>query len=276
MVRRWTNPARLLSWAVLSGCAQLPGVPVGPSMGPSVRVGSTAGFAYGPATARLRDPGRTWQQESNAANHGSRFPSPLPQRLTARFSTGSWLDVGADIGWTDRALQLRAGPLHAARSLPGGVELEWRVGSTSTFAQDDVVERAHALRARLELYPPLPFGRSEDGLPRAFGVLAAGMSQGRQLLTLPERGADSQSFSYSNAGLMQVLRTETRLELALGMHWRSMPVTSTLVLLPWFTVGRRQAEVSCADCVNVQLERLSASWGLALALDAGVLFRTAD
>lgn len=276
MARSRHDATRVLSWAVLAGCAQLPGVPVGPSVGPSVRVGMTAGYAYGPATARLRGPGGTWQQEGNAANHGSRFPSPLPQRLTARFSTGSWLDVGADIGWTDRALQLRAGPLHAARPLPGGVELEWRVGSTSTFAQDAVVERAQALRARVELYPPLPFGRTEDGLPRAFGVLAAGMSQGRHLLTLAEYGADLQSFFYSNAGLMKVLRTETRLELALGLHWRSLPVTSTLVLLPWLTVGRRQAEVSCTDCVNVELERLSASWGVALAVDAGVLFRTAD
>jgi hypothetical protein len=48
------------------------------------------------------------------------------------------------------------------------------------------------------------------------------------------------------------------------------------VLLPWLTLGRRDAEVSCGDCASVQLERLSASWGVALAIDAGLLFRTAD
>jgi hypothetical protein len=242
-------------------------------MGPSVRVGVTAGYAYGPATARLRDPGGTWQRESNSANHGSRFPSPVPQRLAARFSTGPWLDVGADIGWTDRALQLRIGALHAARRLPGGLEVEWRVGSTSPFAKEDVVERTGVGRARLELYPPLPLGRSEDGLPRAFGVLAAGISQGKHLLTLVDHGT---SLFYSNAGEMKVLRKETRLELALGIYLRSLPVTSTLVLLPWFTVARHGAEVDCPDCASVELERLSAGWGVALAVDAGVLLRTAD
>src|SRR5688572_5231199 len=177
----------LLSGAAsLSGCALLPGVPVGPSHGPSVRVGMVSGYTYAPASARLLQPGASVEQEGNAGNYGGGgVAGPLPQRLAARFSTGRYLDVGGDIGWLDRGLQIRFGPLHADRPLPGGLEIEWRTGSTSGLVDNDVVEQAEVLRARVELYPPLGFGRAEDGSARAFGVLAAGMSQGRRLVPYP-------------------------------------------------------------------------------------------
>lgn len=280
MVRSWRNAAWLLSGAVLGGCALIPGVPVGPSHGPSVRLGVTSGYAYGHASVQLSELERTRRLTVNSASYGGNLPSPLPQRLTARFSTGPWLDVGADLGWTSRGLQLRGGPLHVARRLPLGVELEWRSGSSSDVADDALIDRARVVRARFELYPPLPLGRAEDGWPRGFGVIAAGMSHGEQLLSLSlpreYNSPDDALFGSYRSAAMNVLRTETRAELALGVHWRSLPVTGALVLLPWITLAQRGREVSCPECTPVELEQLSASWGIALALDAGVLLRTAD
>jgi hypothetical protein len=202
-----------------------------------------------------------------------RSRSSLPTWGCARRPT-RWLDFGIDLGPLETGLQLRVGPLDAARPLPWGVELEFRSGFLATvnaFAEWKKLPLAlkrNIVRLRGELYPPLGLGSSESGLPRSFGMLALGASVGQELASVVNvpRAFDEPDEGFGESPLLE-LRWEARLEAAVGVQLRTAPDHRyTLVLMPWLTLY--QGKVSARDCGTCALELLAieSSGGLTVAL----------
>src|SRR5690349_7414817 len=157
----------------LAGCALVTGAPAGPIAGPGVRVGGAYAFAYTPATAQTLQPsGEPYTLRRNGDMYWGLVPL-VPLRAMLRASPWTFVDVGADMGWMDLGLQLRAGDLDARRRWPWGIELEWRTGQRSFF-NDQVAERVRIYQARAELYPQL--GSWIGSM--TYGVLSAGVSTG--------------------------------------------------------------------------------------------------
>lgn len=224
----------LVPLAGILGCALVPGMPAGPLGGRGLRAGVTYAYAYAPASAETTAPsGAPVTLRGNSEMFRGSLPTFVPLRAMVRANPTSFLDVGADIGWMDAGLQLRAGPLDRQRRLPWGIELEWRTGQP-TFFDDALARRARAYRARVEVYPAL--GRL--GHLDAFGVLKP----------IP-------------AGL-EVSRDETRLEASLGAHGYGKPLAITIAVQPW--LGLHQGAVRGASCGGCSLEfqSLDVDWGL--------------
>jgi len=117
-----------------------------------------------------------------------RAPVPLiPIRAMLRASPGPFMDVGVDWGWSDAALQLRAGQLGERRGWPWAIELEGRTGKYSPFRAR--AQQMRVLRARAELYPALGTAGKMDG----FGVLTLGASTGTAFhsLAIIRRASDA-------------------------------------------------------------------------------------
>lgn len=252
------------------GCARLPGVPAGPITGPAVRLSTAVAYTHVPATVEIHEPeGEPRAFDANTGVHDGPW-LPIPLRLAGRVSLARWMDIGGDVGWVEKGLQLRAGPLDARRSLPWGVELEWRTEDSSS--DDDATLHGHTYRARFEAYPALPLGSSQPGLPHAFGVVTAGISSGTRLLSplMPPRFDRN---GESTIGIpLTALRRETRLELGLGLHWLSLPTFFTVMLMPWVGLDRGNLRgVSCENCTPLELDRMDGSWGLSIALSSGVV-----
>lgn len=255
-----------LSWAIL-GCALVPGVPAGTIGGRGVRVGGTFAYAYTPAAAQVLQPaGAPATVRANSAMFRGAAPF-IPLRVAARVSPGPFLDVGADVGWIDFGLQLRAGQLDPRRALPWGFELEWRTGQHTPF-DHDLARRVRVYRARAELYPALGGGRWRN----TFGVLTLGVSTGSMyhFMDVPEQ------YDLTNEGpfaaALELSRRETRLELSLGVHGRSRKAVSTVALMPWLAL--HQGALRGAACGSCTLEPrgLSAPWGFAVVASGSIVW----
>lgn len=253
---RWLLLLAALSCGA-TGCALIPGAPAGPLSTRGIRVGATYAYAYAPASAETVQPsGAPYTLRGNSEMF--RGPVPfLPLRAMVRANPTSFLDVGADIGWMDAGLQLRAGPLDKRNDLPWGVELEWRTGQNSFFNYESA-QSARVYRARFEMYPA--FGNL--GTLDAFGVVTLGVSTG----TRPHYMAVPAPFDTIQEGpippSLDVSRSETRLEMSLGVHGRGKPVAFTVALQPW--LGLHQGAVRDASCSGCSLEfrSLDVDWGL--------------
>jgi hypothetical protein len=250
-----------------SGCnaALMPGVPAGPITAPGFCIGTGYSYAYAPGTVHAVDPGTVSAtvHDNSAMLFGS-SPSVLPAGPSFRVAPRRWLDLGVDLTLREIGLRARAGPLDASRALPWGVELEWRTGS---YIPETLMSRRNVVRARVEAYPALPFGRSDSGAQHGFGVLALGLSTGTQLLTVndvpPAYVVDETPFI---APSFDARRWETRLESAFGLHWLSHDGAYTLAFLPW--VRLQQGAIRETECSACYLEILDieSSWGLGIAL----------
>lgn len=263
--------AALVASLAASGCALMPGVPAGPIPGVGARLGGTFAHAYGAADVAIREPsGERTEVRGNAAlspAYGLDGPVLTPLRLGARVTPTRWLELGADAGILDLGLQLRAGPLDAARAVPWGVELEWRTGH-GRF-DSGFVERRRSYRARVEVYPALPLGGAAAD---AFGVIAAGASTGRELLQplLPPRF--DEYGEHFNGIPLEVLRDEARLELAVGAHWLWPVAFLSAVVMPWFTLNDGGVRaLGCQDCTPIELESVQSAWGFGIALSGGLV-----
>lgn len=251
------------------GCALTPGVPAGPLAARGVRVGVTYAYAYAPATAQTTDPsGAPYTLRGNSEMFRGPVPSFLPLRAMVRANPTSFLDLGADIGWMDAGLQLRAGPLDRRNRLPWGVELEWRTGQ-ETFFNSAQARRARAYRARFEMYPALgTFGYLE-----AFGVLTLGVSTGTRLHWLggiPPR-FDTTIEGPIPAGL-EASRTDTRLEASLGAHARGKPLAITVALQPWLSLHQGALRGAECDGCSLLLQSLDVDWGLGLVASGSLVW----
>lgn len=266
----------LVGVAFGSGCAAalMPGVPAGPITAPGFCIGTSYSYAYAPGTVHAVDPGAvnpgTAQVtvHDNSALLSGRYPSVLPAGPSFRVAPRRWLDFGVDLGLREIGLQARAGPLDASRALPWGVELEWRTGSYVPGIQ---TSERNVVRARVEAYPPLPFGRSHSGAQHGFGVLALGLSTGNQLLTVnevPQVYVEDESIPFFGGASLDARRWETRLESVLGLHWLSTGGAYTLAFLPWLRL--QQGAIRGTDCSDCFLEiiDIESSWGLGIALTA--------
>lgn len=188
----------------------------------------------------------------------------VPLRAMARYSPASFVDFGADIGWMDLGLQLRAGQLSAQRQLPWGFELEWRTGQTSLF-RDFEATRARSYRGRFEAYPHLGVTGDVD----AFAVLTLGASTGTWVHSLPavEIAPTGDGF----AAASELRRAETRLEMSLGVHARGPRAALTLAFLPWLVVDHQSPRQDCADCGFEPLG-MNLTWGFGVALSGCLAF----
>jgi hypothetical protein len=260
--------------ALLSGvgCAIVPSVPAGPIGGSGVRLGATFAYAYAPATARtLQASGVPYTLRSNSSMF--RGLAPLaPLRAMVRASAGPCLDFGADLGWLDAGLQLRAGQLDARRRLPWGLELEWRTGQLTVF-DSAVARQVRIYRARAELYPMLGARFADmDG----FGVLTVGVSSGVQhhfmfVPAVADPTVDTTGDGFASSEL-EVARSETRLEVSLGLHGRGPAGAVTVALQPW--LGLHQGAVrdaTCAACA-LELQSLDVPWGLGLVVGGSLVW----
>jgi hypothetical protein len=193
---------------------------------------------------------------------GSQF---LPARIGLRRAFSRWFDMGADVNWGEGGLQLRGGPLDAAREVPWGVEAEWRTGLTSLSGKQSLLFQRNVFRLRAEAYPALPLGRTSSGLPTCFAVGSLGLSAGRQLASIwniPD--AYDQVEEGPFLASLDALRWEARLEATLGFHFLDATAHS-IAFQPWITLplsGPRSVE--CRSC-SLTLERLSAGWGFSAA-----------
>ncbi|HTV21116.1 MAG TPA: hypothetical protein VMG12_20665 [Polyangiaceae bacterium] len=248
------------------GCALVPGVPAGPIRSPGVRAGLTYAYAYGRASARVTQPsGEPTTVRGNGAMFNGLFPL-LPLRAMLRASPAPFVDVGVDWGWTDAALQLRAGPLDAHRRWPWGIELEGRTGRFSPFQTG--VRDVRVLRGRAELYPALGRVGQMDG----FGVLTLGASRGTSFhqLFVPSEFDEVQEGPIPTA--IEVSRVETRLEASLGVHGRVPRAAFTIVLQPWFMLAQgAPRDAACTGC-SLVLEQLDAPWGVALLASGSLVW----
>lgn len=112
------------------GCALVPGVPAGPLRGPGVRAGLTCGRA---SVSTRQASGEPHTLRGNSAMFRGLVPL-LPTRAMLRASPAPFMDVGADWGWTDAALQLRAGRSTSAAAGPGA-SLEGRTARFRPFRE---------------------------------------------------------------------------------------------------------------------------------------------
>ena len=166
-------------------------------------------------------------------------------------------------------------PLDATRALPWGVELEWRTGVISLLKLFDdreqdlgPISRRNLLRVRGELYPPLPLGQSEDGIPYTFGVLSLGVSAGRELANIPSvpRAFDEVEEGPWSAEMLG-LRWESRLEGAIGAQIRTPgDHRYTLMVMPWLVLYRGELRERRCDGCSLQLVDVESSAGVALAI----------
>jgi hypothetical protein len=246
------------------GCALVPGVPAGPIRSPGVRAGVAYAYAYGRASAATRQfSGEPYTLRRNSAMFRGLVPF-FPIRALLRASPASFMDVGLEMGWTDAALQLRAGQLDARRSWPWGIELEGRTGKYSPF--DGGAQRTRVVRARAELYPALGTAGQMDG----FGVLTLGASTGRQFhyMFVPQLNDDDGLVPSA----LEVTRVETRLEASFGVHGRVPRAAFTIAVQPWLTVDARRPDWSNCHACSLELERLSAPWGIALVASGNLVW----
>jgi hypothetical protein len=258
----------LLWWlGVTTGCALVTGVPAGPIAGPGARVGGAYAFAYAPATAQTVQPsGEPYTLRRNSAMYWGLVPL-WPLRAMLRLSPGTFMDVGADIGWMDLGLQLRAGQLDARRQWPWGIELEWRTGQRSLF-QDDVPRSVRIYQARAELYPRLGSWIGRD----TFGVLTAGVSTGTRAHSMfPPGEFDVTMEGPGGAGFL-VARHETRLELSAGAQARDQRAAISVALQPWIALHPGRVLQSACDGCTLSLSSLDAGWGVALVATFQVIW----
>jgi hypothetical protein len=252
-----------------SGCPAplMPGVPAGPIVEPGFCIGTSYSYAYAPGTVHAVDPGAAdLTVHDNSAMLSGRSPSVLPAGPSFRVAPRRWLDFAVDLGLREIGLQARAGPLDASRALPWGVELELRTGA---YIPDTLMSRRNVVRARAEVYPPLPFGRSDSGAQHGFGVLALGLSTGTQLLTVNDvPSAYSEETAPFSDPSFDARRWETRLESVVGLHWLSHNGAYTLAFLPWLTL--QQGAIRETDCSACYLDiiDIESEWGLGIALTA--------
>jgi hypothetical protein len=208
--------------------------------------------------------------------YGVAYPIPLfPSHVGLRAAPVRWLDFGIDLGPLETGLQLRAGPLDAARPLPWGVELEWRSGLLSLAnwfrkgGELPVALSRNVLRLRGELYPPLGGRSPESGLPRSFGMLALGASVGRELASIVNlpRAFESNEAEGPWPSQLLGLRWEARLEAAVGVQLRTEPDHRyMLVLMPWLTLHRgKMNDRDCGGC-SLEILEIASGGGLTLAL----------
>ena len=186
----------------------------------------------------------------------------VPLRAMARFSPASFIDFGADLGWMDLGLQVRAGQLSSHRQLPWGFELEWRTGQLSLF-RDSEVRRVRIYRGRFEAYPHLAATSDVD----VFGVLTLGASTGTWVHSLPAAALDPTGDGFGP--VLQVRRPETRLEMSLGVHDRGPRAALTLALLPWLVVDQQSPRQDCTDC-GLEPRSIDLAWGFGVALSGSL------
>jgi hypothetical protein len=259
-----------VSLACSFGCALVPGVPAGPLGGRGIRAGVTYAYAYAPASAETTTPsGAPYTLRGNSEMFRGALPSFVPLRAMVRANPTSFLDVGADIGWMDAGLQLRAGPLDRHSRLPWGIELEWRTGQT-TYFDDPLARRARAYRARLELYPAL----GTFGYLDAFGVLTLGVSTGTRLhyvWGVPAAFDTAQEGPFP-AGLL-VSRDETRLEASLGAHGSGKMLAVTVALQPWLGLHQGAVRGATCDTCSLEFQSLDVDWGLGLVAGGSLVWQ---
>lgn len=248
--------------ALLTACASLPGVPAGPAR-PGASFSLTYAYAFGSAKAVVADTpaGATHRVRGSSEMYGGAAPL-VPLRAAARLSPTSFLDFGADIGWMDLGLQLRAGQLDAQRQLPWGFELEWRTGEPTLFRYSEA-RRARTYRGRFEAYPHLGVTGDVD----VFGVLTLGASTGTWVHYLPTPEREPTGDGFGSA--LEVRRPETRLEMSLGVHDRGPGGAVTLAFLPWLVVDHRSARQDCTDC-GFEPRSLDLGWGFGVALSGSL------
>jgi hypothetical protein len=253
--------------ALLTACASLPGVPAGPAR-PGASFGLAYAYAYGAADARVtRTPaGENQRLRGNSEMYGGSAPL-APLRAMARYSPASFIDFGADLGWLDLGLQLRAGQLDATRRIPWGFELEWRTGQTSLFRASEAT-RARSYRGRLEAYPRLGTSGDVD----VFGVLTLGASTGTWVHYLPAPKLDTTEDGFGSA--LELRRAESRLELSVGVHGRGPRAALTLAFLPWLVLDHLSPRQDCTDC-GFAPRSMDLGWGFGVAL-SGSLALTRD
>jgi hypothetical protein len=248
------------------GCALVPGVPAGPIRSPGVRAGVAYAYAYGRASAAGREvSGEPYVLRRNSAMFRGMAPF-FPIRALLRASPATFMDIGLDLGWTDAALQLRAGQLDARHRWPWAIELEGRSGKYSPF--EGGVQRARVVRARAELYPALGTAGKMDG----FGVLTLGVSTGRQFHYMFAPQSDDVETDGLIPSALEVTRVETRLEASFGVHGRVPRAAFTIALQPWLTVDARRPDGSTCQSCSLELERLSAPWGVALVASGNLVW----
>jgi hypothetical protein len=190
----------------------------------------------------------------------------FPLRAMLRASPAPFIDVGADIGWVDAGLQLRAGPLAAGRKLPWGVELEWRTGQLGAYSRD-AIRRVRVYGARVEGYPALGAFRGLD----VYGALTLGASTGTRGHSMWVTGLPDLSTGEERASL-DVAREETRLELSVGVHARGKPMAITVALMPWFALDEgRVRETECTSC-ELELDGFGAAWGFGLVASGSLVW----
>jgi hypothetical protein len=141
---RWQSPFCVLKASsagticvTLCSCAAalIPGVPAGPISKPGLRLGTSYSYAYAPGTVHGVDGDASDRAAPRVTVHGNSAMlwgntiSIFPAGLAFRVAPLQWFDMGVDLGIRESGVQLRAGQLAASRTLPWGVELEWRTGS---------------------------------------------------------------------------------------------------------------------------------------------------
>lgn len=241
------------------GCALVPSVPAGPIGGPSVRLGATGAFAYAPAKAQtVHGAGEPYTLRSNSAMFGGLLPF-FPIRAMLRAAPATFLDVGADVGWMDAGLQLRAGWLDARRKLPLGLELEWRTGEGAIF-NDELVHQTRIYRARGELYPKLGQWAAMD----MFAVFTLGISTGTMFHFMFVPAAFDQSFEGPTHVGLGAVRPETRLEVSLGVHGKGRWNAFTVALMPWLALYEGRVTRATCDLCPLELRELSSPWGVSI------------
>lgn len=251
------------------GCAvaMMPGMPAGPIARPGIRAGANFSYARAPGTAQATAPGSSVVVRGNSAMLVGNAVALFPSNMGVRVAPSQSIDLGLDLGWHETGLNVRLGQLAAYRAVPWGVELEWRSGFAGWNGSESLERKRNILRLRTEVYPALRFDGPDSGPSELFGVLAVGVSTGKQLISVRGvPGAFDESGFFEAEPSANGLRWETRLEAAIGVHWLPQPGGFTLVFLPWWRL--HQGAILDTECVSCSLDVVSAesSWGFGLGL----------
>lgn len=245
---------------IATSCASVPGTPGGPLQ--------RAGAVQLSETQQLYDLSRIQLATTVGSEQGFHADAGttwvFPARLGGRVAITDWLDTAADWGVSDMGGELRVGVPEGAHPLPFAVLIGARTDRLAVFPAGDYTGQQHAIRARLEVYPPLP-SPSATPLARFHAVLALGASHGRYFHAFVVGEYDP-----------SLIRDEDRVEGAIGAELRHGRFVGSLIALPYFAArSSAPMAVDCRfpECSLVRQESLlgyQQDFGVTITLNLGI------
>lgn len=206
---------------------------------------------YGPGTAMLSD-------GTHASENADYYWSPytlIPQHLGTVIAPVDWFDFGANLGWLGGSVDARLGwPATRDRRIALNLAAGMESGAFGPF-QETKPRRARWVR--LEAYPLL----RQTPSSQVRLMVALGLNTGRffHSLTDPRPSSWEDGLAPDN---IQLLRDETRIETAFGVHLMVEPAAALLLGIEPYVVVRSANVGGCDRCDPIASYRQA--WGTTL------------